>query len=358
MRKFKYIQAILSSVLLSGCAFSPTPGMSFKDVNSEAGIMCTDSRTQKTNEHLRKIGIFRNTPDLIAYTTIASRSDRMTLPECLVTFHFYKDLFVTESKANELADNYDKQIKADLATKINGLQSEIDSKKLVLLKDFANKNAEDFRIYVDTNGNKYYSKNYKIISESDAFTDIGRYLEEKALIAKYTQQRKLDEEKIIQDKKIKEENERLVKIQHEKSKQEFNERRKSIDLISKVLNYSSGWGDDGSASNYWAKIDNSQCTYRNFKNPDNSLNAAISGMLDKIGANQAPNEINFNNIDPRSIRFTYEEIIFFNKPTKFTIIKANDRVLFRTNGELDILRLNNGWGKMFNGSCKGRRRDF
>jgi hypothetical protein len=169
---------------------------------------------------------------------------------------------------------------------------------------------------------------------------------------------KLYEEQIIQDKKIKEENERLAKIQHEKSKHEFNERRKSIDLISKVLNYSSGWGDDGSASNYWAKIDNSQCTYRNFKNPDNSLNAAISGMIDKIGANQAPNEINFNNIDPRSIRFTYEVIIFFNMPTKFTIIKANDRVLFRTNGELDILRLNNGWGKMFNGSCKGRRRDF
>jgi hypothetical protein len=202
-------------------------------------------------------------------------------------------------------------------------------------------------------------------------------------IDRQNKRKKIEEEwiSIQNDRKRIEEEARLERLRLEKESRdkieaerkrvidqariEYTENKKNIDLTAQVLNYSSGLADFGSFSDYWYKLPQSNCVYVRRKNQPADV-AFLQGFLSLGSAAQpmSPSQVDINRLDPKSIRFTHEVISeSVNRGQNIinhslTVIKANDGILFRTNNRLDLLRLSNGWSKVFNNQCKGMARAF
>jgi len=123
--------------------------------------------------------------------------------------------------------------------------------------------------------------------------------------------------------------------------QDFDAKKRNqrIDLISQVLNFSIGKPDNGSNRGFWERSQEEQCIY--LLHSRDSHNPILS--------------ININELDPNSIRFDYQ----LDALGSFrTVIYANDNVLLYASKQLDINRLHNGWRKVFQSNCKGKKRAF
>ncbi len=138
--------------------------------------------------------------------------------------------------------------------------------------------------------------------------------------------------------------------------------KKGIDVVSQVLNYSSGCGDDGcSGYSSWVVKDTKSCIYQKINSKDGTVLQTI----------------NLNEMDPKSIQVvtmnrSYTERKEIHDPQKYFNIIGYDNVvhnyqtqevqymgreIFRSEN-LDMNRLQRGWSLIYSKYCSGTKKAF
>jgi hypothetical protein len=112
------------------------------------------------------------------------------------------------------------------------------------------------------------------------------------------------------------------------------------DVVAQVLNYSYLGDDNGRGNIFWYQDKSDKCKYK------------LSMHIDL-------DEIDLNAIDPRTITFehVYRELPH-NTIMDTVITRADNNVLFRGPGELNIERLQRGWDLIYSKFCRGNRKAF
>ena len=156
------------------------------------------------------------------------------------------------------------------------------------------------------------------------------------------------------------EKEDLDKIK--KLSREMDQRKKNIDVVSQVLNYSSGCSDDGCGTySTWLARDVRNCIY-------DKVNLQDGSVLETI---------NLNEMDPKSIQVVTMNRASTNReeihdPRNWTSIVGYNNVITKyqtqdvlymgkelfSEKNLDINRLKRGWSLIYSKYCSGTKKAF
>jgi TPR repeat protein len=134
------------------------------------------------------------------------------------------------------------------------------------------------------------------------------------------------------------------------------------DVIAQVLNYSTFGKDEGGSElgalletmgkpapegGYWYKVSSKDCVYK--LHPGRSIAGAMLGAK----------EVNLNDLDPKNITFQYDNSTsLWGSDGTGTFTKHLDDVIIMALGQLNIQRLQRGWGLIYEKFCRGKERAF
>lgn len=187
----------------------------------------------------------------------------------------------------------------------------------------------------------YYVKNDVLYSEDDA----------RKIKAEEEIKRQEDNIRKAQEieEKSKEQAQHVIDVQ--KKKDFLNGK---VDVVSKVLNYSTGCSDDGCESGSWYAEDQANCVYR-YKIFDEKTRSGSRFF----GMPEHESELKLNELDPNYIRLTRDAVYMMGSAIRLIKVIANDRVIFASyEDRVDMDRLRNGWSLIYRDYCIGRQREF
>jgi len=145
------------------------------------------------------------------------------------------------------------------------------------------------------------------------------------------------------------------------------------DVVAQVLNYSNFGNDDGVDGSYWYQDKSDKCRYKLV-----SKQMQVPGLPDVLMqalTNTLRQSIDLNVLDPRNITFQHRPwsgcIMNCGVSTSAnsdyqpqygsgvnTIIQHDADVLFQTEGQLNLERLQRGWTLIYSKYCKGKEKPF
>jgi hypothetical protein len=144
--------------------------------------------------------------------------------------------------------------------------------------------------------------------------------------------------KIIKEGLKKQEELYKIKLENERKQADIlkaeNKKLFKFDVVSKVLNYSSGMGDDGDLSRFWYAEDSSKCIYKFMDDNKNNIRT-----------------LNLNELDSRLIKINVSS-------NKSLVLYDGGQLLTGTSVVLDPERLNRGWSLIYSKFCKSKQKEF
>jgi hypothetical protein len=163
----------------------------------------------------------------------------------------------------------------------------------------------------------------------------GASLVKKILDNSYEKEDSLKKEKAAKEDTLKTERATEEKKRREdEMKQAFLKRKSSlnVDIVSQVLNYTSGCEPEGCSDSTWFAYDASNCIYR------------------KASVNKEDSQVSLNKIDPRGIKMEEEGVYY------------DGRLLFGGRDwwwhYIDQERMLRGWKLIYSDYCSGKKRAF
>jgi TPR repeat protein len=179
--------------------------------------------------------------------------------------------------------------------------------------------------------------------------------------------RKSTEESVELARKAAEQAAELARKAAEQAAELSAPKRDPNDVVGQVLNYSTFGKDEGiivnigtaEYSTYWYPDKSDKCLYRlHNRFPQEDKDKKL--MLGQMSANDVmrwgvravsdQKVIDLNSLDPRNIQFQTQNDV--------TIIRHDTDVLFTTLGQLNIERLQRGWGLIYSNYCSGKKKAF